>query len=250
MKKDPALLTIAKQWRHYQQLAAQQMLAEALIDKEDSIEQMPGGGSSGEYSERYADHELMKGVVGSLNEGEVNTEVVQAIDNDMWEEGDPHRFAESLYASQRSAYLTPYSLGELASMNLFKLSGHKMGFAIKADGDIVAVHNNAGVSGVGTTLMVAATRNGGSKLDHFDGFLTGFYDGNGFGKIVAIDAWNDEYAPEGWEYELVNIWDPRTSVYAEQLKKYNKIDEVPSELRAKIQAYESGKPDIIYRIRG
>jgi hypothetical protein len=98
--------------------------------------------------------------------------------------------------------------------------------------------------------MEAAIRNGGSKLDHFDGFLTGFYDSNGFSKIVGSDGWNDEYAPDGWEYEPVNIWDPNTSVYSRELNKHQRMDEVPRELKEKIQSYKAGRPDIIYRVRG
>lgn len=236
-------------WQQYKRLAAQQLLAEALVDGEDRLEIEQGGGSAQEYAERYADHELMKGIA-LLEEGEENPGVLESIEGDAWEPGDPHRFAESLYASKRESFLTPYTLGELASTNLFKLKGYKIGFAIKGDGDLIAVHNNAGVRGAGVSLMKAAIRNGGSKLDHFDGFLTGFYDQNGFSKVVNVDAWNDEYAPQGWNYETVNVWDPRRSVYAKQLAKYGQMEDVPQELRAKIQAYESGRPDIVYRVRG
>ena len=236
-------------WKQYQRLMAQQLLSESLIDTEDRLEQPQGGGSASEFAERFADQELMKGIA-LLEEGDDDPNALQLIKADAWEEGDPHRYAESLYSSKRGSFLTPYSLGEFASMRLFKLKNYNIGFAVKSDGDIVAVHNNASVRGTGPELMKAAIRNGGSKLDHFDGFLTGFYEQNGFSKVVHIDAWNDEYAPEGWQYETVNIWDPRTSVYEKELKKHNRMDDVPRELRAKIQAYEAGKPDIVYRARG
>lgn len=224
----------------------QKTLAEALIEPDDRLDFEQGGGSAVEYSERFADQELMKGVA-MLEEGNETSGVLELIDADAWEEGDPHRFAESLYSSQRGEFLTPYSLSEFSSMNLYKLKSHNMGFAIKNDGDVIAVHNNAGIRGAGPLLMQASIRNGGTKLDHFDGFLTNFYNQNGFGGVVNVDAWNDDYAPDNWKYEPVNIWDPRTSVYAEQLQKYTKIEDVPQELRAKIQQYESGRPDIVYR---
>lgn len=225
------------------------MLAESLVDPQAQIEQEPGRGSPAEYAERFLDQELMKGLT-LLEEGDDDPSAIDLISKDIWEEGDPHRFAESLYSSKRESMLTPYDLGEFASMKLFKLKNYNIGFALKSDGDIVAVHNNAGVRGAGPALMTAAIRNGGSKLDHFDGFLTGFYESNGFGKVVGVDAWNDEYAPDGWQYETVNIWDPRNSVYAKELAKYNKMEEVPKELMAKIQSYEKGKPDIVYRVKG
>jgi len=238
-----------QKWKQYQRLAAQQLLAESLVEPDDRLELEQGGGSASEYAERFADHELMKGIA-LLEEGEDDPSALELIASDAWEEQNPQRFVESLTASKRGAFLTPYTPEELSSMKLFKLNGYNIGFAIKSDGDIVSVHNNAGVRGAGTALMTAAVRNGGSKLDHFDGFLTGFYDKNGFSKVVHVDAWNDEYTPDGWQYETVNIWDPRTSVYAKELKKYERMDDVPRELRAKIQAYESGRPDIVYRVRG
>lgn len=236
-------------WKHYRRLAAQQLLAESLIEPEERLEVQPGGGSAKEYAERYADQELMKGIA-LLEEGEDSPDVLSAISADNWEQPDPQRFLASLNSSKRQSFLSPYSPEEFASMRLFKLEGFDIGFAVKSDGDIVSVHNNAGIRGAGQALMQAAIRNGGTKLDHFDGFLTGFYEKNGFGKVVNVDAWNDEWAPSGWEYEKVNIWDPRNSVYAKELAKYDKMDDVPTELRAKIQQYESGKPDIVYRVRG
>lgn len=236
-------------WNKYRRLAAQQLLAESLVEPEQKLEQTPGEGSAEAYAERFADHELMKGIA-LLEEGDDDPNALELIQADAWEEQNPQSFLESLTASKRGAFLTPYTLEELASMRLFKLKGYNIGFAIKSDGDIVSVHNNAGARGAGSALMQAAIRNGGTKLDHFDGFLTGFYDKNGFSKVVSADAWNDQYAPDGWKYEKVNIWDPRTSVYARELAKYDRMDDVPNELKAKIQAYESGRPDIVYRVRG
>lgn len=235
-------------WRKYQRLSAQQILAESLLEPEEKLEQKPGEGSASEYAERFADQELMKGIA-LLEEGDEDLNVLELIRTDAWEEQDPESFMKSLQASKRGTFLTPYTPEELSEMNLFKLKGYNIGFALKSDGDIVSVHNNAGVRGAGSHLMEAAIRNGGTKLDHFDGFLTGFYEANGFGKVVGADAWNDQYAPEGWKYEKVNIWDPRNSVYAKELSKYSKMEEIPSELRAKIQSYESGKPDIVYRVK-
>lgn len=242
---------ILEGWRaHYKRLAMQNMLAENLVEKYVLPEQKPGGGNSEEYAKRASDHEMMKSVFLDLREGESNETALQMIQNDEWEEPNPQRFFESLNSSKRQGYLTAYSLEDLAKMKLFKLKDLNIGFALKDGDDIVSVHNNEGVGGLGKALVAAAVKHGGRKLDHFDGFLTGLYEKSGFGKIVGTDAWNDMYAPDEWEYEPVNIFDPRTSIHAKELRKYDTIEEVPDELKAKIRAYEEGKPDIVYRVMG
>lgn len=241
---------IMESWRsHYKRLAAQNILAESIVDKEELPLQEPGEGSAENYSILAAEHDMMADVF-ALGEGDDNTSVLEMIRTDQWEESNAKRFLESLSAGTRGGFLTPYSEKDLAAMKLFKLEDHNLGFAIKPDGDIVSVHNNSGLGGVGNEMMSAAVRNGGKKLDHFDGFLTGFYNKNGFGKVTDAWAWNDKYAPENWKYEPVNIFDPRTSIYANEIKKYNSIEEMPDDLRAKIRAYESGRPDVVFRQLG
>ena len=241
---------IMESWRsHYKRLAAQNILAESIVEKEEFPPQEGGNGSSEAYSVLSAEQDMMADVF-AIGEGDDNGSALEMIRSDEWEEKDAQRFLDSLNAGKRGGFLTPYSESDLAKMNLFKLKDHNLGFAIKDDGDIVSVHNNSGLGGIGNEMMSAAVRNGGKKLDHFDGFLTGFYKKNGFGKVTDAWAWNDKYAPENWKYEPVNIFDPRTSIHADEIKKYNSVEDMPDDLKAKIRAYESGRPDVVFRQLG
>ena len=95
---------------------------------------------------------------------------------------------------------TPYSITELGKMDLFKVPGMNIGFALKSkDGvfqEIVSVHNNeTGVGGVGKMLMEASISFGGCFLDHFDvGQLSGLYSSMGF------DEYGEERLPFDPQY--------------------------------------------------
>jgi hypothetical protein len=155
-------------------------------------------------------------------------------------ETTPEEFLSSVKASSRLEFMTPYTEEELSRIKLFKVEGFNIGFAVKEDGDIILVHNNEKVGGIGRLLIEKAVENGGTKLDHFDGFLTGFYRELGF-ILESNEQFNDDWTPEGWRFEPVNIDDPTTSIYAEELEV---------ETDEKIDAatrYKSGKPDVVYR---
>jgi len=242
---------LMESWKsYYNRLSEGQTLGESLIDEENFPEQQPGQGDPKHYAEMAADQEMMQAVFLDLQEGEDNENYLSMIREDRWESPNPQKFLESLNSSARQGFLTSYTVEDLAKMQLFKLPGASIGFAIKDGDDIVSVHNNEGVGGLASELITAAVRNGGKKLDHFDGFLTGLYQKNRFGKIVGTDAWNDMYAPKQWEYKPVNIFDPSTSIYARELQKYKSVEEYPDELKAKIRAYKEGKPDVVYRVLG
>lgn len=167
-------------------------------------------------------------------------EVLSAISSGRLET-TPEEFLASVQASTRVEFMTPYTTDDLAAFNLFKVEGHNIGFAVKDDGDIILVHNNEKVGGIGRLLIEKAIEKGGKKLDHFDGFLTGFYKPLGF-KLQSNDPFADEWTPEGWKFEPVEIDNPQTSIYAEELE---------AEGDAKLEAaerYRAGKPDVVYRV--
>lgn len=59
-------------------------------------------------------------------------------------------------------------------------------------------------------LVSLAVEQGGTKLDCFDTVLPEIYSVNGF-KVVQRDAWNETYAPEGWDkktFEKYNNGEP------------------------------------------
>jgi hypothetical protein len=170
-------------------------------------------------------------------------EVISRIANNTWEVDTPElaeSFLASINTSTRIEFITPYTADELSNFRLFKVDGMNIGFAIKEDGDIILVHNNEGIGGIGNLLIQKAIELGGEKLDYFDGFLTGFYRNLGF-KLTSNEHFNDEWTPEGWKFEAIDIDNPQTSIYAEELEVT--VDE-------KIEAvtrYKAGKPDVAYR---
>jgi len=212
------------------------------------------------YERLFHQQELMKDVFRGLI-SENKNDILNDINNDQWEEKNPNSFMKSLYSSKRAQFLSPYTEAEFSQMGLYKLKNYSVGFAIKKDGDIIAVHNNSEYGGFGSVMMTAAMRNGRTKLDHFDGFLTGLYTANGFSKIVQKDLWNEEYAPNGWGYEPVDIFSTKTSAYAnlpeiKQIQKGLKSEkdliksrELSVPLVHAVQNYKTGRPSIIYRVK-
>ena len=201
--------------------------------------------SDKEYQRLYMNQLLMLDVVAESGQiiKENKDEVISRIANNTWEVDTPElaeSFLASINTSTRIEFITPYTADELSNFRLFKVDGMNIGFAIKEDGDIILVHNNEGIGGIGNLLIQKAIELGGEKLDYFDGFLTGFYRNLGF-KLTSNEHFNDEWTPEGWKFEAIDIDNPQTSIYAEELEVT--VDE-------KIEAvtrYKAGKPDVAYR---
>jgi hypothetical protein len=168
------------------------------------------------------------------------------------------RFAESLYAGKRAAFLSFYSESELADMDLYLIKGQNAGFAIKDGDDIVSVHNNSSLKGLGSEFLRKAKEVGGTKLDHFDGFLSGLYRKYGFTNVYEVYQWSEEYKPKGWNYDPVDIFNSNTSIYAEAIENIANLDK-EKEVRAeddykvtinpanKVLQYRYGRPDVIMR---
>lgn len=177
------------------------------------------------------------------------------------------RFAESLYKGKRSGFLTYYSIDELGRMDLYLLEGQSAGFAIKDGDDIVSVHNNSDLRGLGNEFMRKAKEVGGGRLDHFDGFLSGLYRKHGFIDVYEIYQWSEQYKPATWNYEPVNVLNSETSVYAEALDEmiHDDPNDLPNEEvevqaednfsleinpNLKYNSYRYGRPDVIMRRLG
>jgi hypothetical protein len=86
---------------------------------------------------------------------------------------------------------------DLATMRTFRTEGGG-GFAIKDDGDVVAVFGNGSEPRSAYPMLQAAVDAGGKKLDAFNTVLPDIYMTVGF-KPVARLAWNDEFAPPNWD---------------------------------------------------
>jgi hypothetical protein len=150
-------------------------------------------------------HEFHESLLGfeQLCESEESEEVLNLIKSGEFD-SDAYSFKQSLGKSKHSEMLTDYSVQELKKLKLFKVPGFNIGFALKKkDGkfqEIVAVHNNEPqIKGIGKDLIKAAIKEGGIYLDHFDGFLTGFYKSLGFVEY-ARDKFDPQY-DEGGHFE-------------------------------------------------
>lgn len=134
----------------------------------------------------------------SINEN--SSDVLELIKNDEYE-NDPVKFKQSLDKSKRSEMLTDYSIRELNELKLFKVRGFNIGFALKKKNgkfsEIVAVHNNEPlIKGIGKELIKSAIKHGGVYLDHFDGFLSDFYEKLGFVEYDR-DKFDPQYDEDG-----------------------------------------------------
>ena len=90
------------------------------------------------------------------------------------------------------------SAEELSNARLFR-TDNGSGFAVKPDGDIVAVFaSKAEPEGGAYAMLQAAVAAGGRKLDAFDTYLPSIYKTIGFRPVARL-PWNDEFAPPDWD---------------------------------------------------
>lgn len=135
--------------------------------------------------------------------------IIKLIESGKWDR-DPKHFYESMWDNPKHPLmLTHYTVSDFKKMDTFKVPGYSIGFALKDhDGseeggsghkgrvEIVAVHNNSGISGVGPALVKAAIAEGGTVLDHFGGHLDKVYEPMGFEKYKE-DPYNAAYDEGG-----------------------------------------------------
>ena len=87
---------------------------------------------------------------------------------------------------------------ELSQYRLFR-TPNGSGFAIKPDGDIVAVFaSQSEPKGGSYALLQASVQAGGKKLDAFNTYLPKIYSRVGFRPVARL-PWNDEFAPLNWD---------------------------------------------------
>lgn len=160
-----------------------------------------------------------------LEEGrdeEKSAEAIRMIKEGDWEPQDASSFQASLTCQSQPQDIchnkhpemtAGYSASDLSKMDLYKVKGMNIGFALKSkDGrmqEIVTVHNNEpGVGGIGKLLMDVAIASGGCFLDHY-----------------ATPQLDKLYASMGFEeYERWDF-DPQY-VSPEFVKKYGETDVV------------------------
>ena len=161
----------------------------------------------------------------TLTEDKVDNEESQKVkemilSNHYWIRNQYEQFLESLNRSTRKPFLSKYTAEELKNHNVqtYQLNGYHIGYALKPDEDgvdIILVHNNEPyIKGVGDALIESAKANGGTKLDHYDGFLSDLYSKHGFEEYDRY-KWDDQYADPNWDYERYG----RPDVILRKLKK-------------------------------
>lgn len=102
-----------------------------------------------------------------------------------------NRFAASVYV---------YSDDEYAGMRLLVTDDGRSGIALKDD-EIVSLyaHCDSNHLGAANAMLETAVAAGGRRLDCFDTVLPAIYAKSGFVPVARL-KWNDDYAPEGWDY--------------------------------------------------
>ncbi|KXX58786.1 hypothetical protein AZG88_44165 [Rhodococcus sp. LB1] len=93
-----------------------------------------------------------------------------------------------------------YDIGEYRRMRLLITDDGKAGIALKGD-EVVSVyaHRDCRHPRAGRALLETAVAQGGRRLDCFDTVLPDLYSRAGFVAVARL-CWNDDYAPDGWDY--------------------------------------------------
>lgn len=127
--------------------------------------------------------------------------------------GDPQLFSSAL---EQARQMNPHGLmvsgksveeltqpGTVTFMSRDGLAGA----LVTGDGDIEAVFKNpqSSAKGAGSSLLLNAVNNGGTKLDCYGEDLVALYNKHGFEPVARV-KWNPEYAPEGWTYGPKDVY--------------------------------------------
>lgn len=104
---------------------------------------------------------------------------------------ETNRFATSVHV---------YGDDEYAGMRLFVTDDGRSGIALKDD-EIVSVfsHRDSNHPRAANSMLETAVTAGGRRLDCFDTALPEIYARSGFVPVARL-KWNDDHAPEGWDY--------------------------------------------------
>lgn len=148
----------------------------------------------------------------------------------------PEEFVLARDKGTRGAWLTPYAPDEIKAKG-FKtfMADEGVGYALTPDGDLVNVFNNSTRKGAGQDAVVHAISQGAKTLDALDGFLPDYYSKFGF-KLTKRVKWDDNYAPQGWDYAKQGRPDIVYMEYPGSLSRE------PGEVAARFRAARSGEP--------
>lgn len=168
----------------------------------DSARARPGGAADPGLSDPYR----RESATGPARSGDVaNVWRRSDISFDELRPAGAGRFHIAIDAAKASnpngAAVTLHSPNDYSHMRLFTTPDRLAGFALDG-GNIVSVFKNptSKIKNFAGKALALATQNGGRQLDCFDTALPRIYSESGF-RAVARLAFNDEYKPEGWDYD-------------------------------------------------
>ena len=121
---------------------------------------------------------------------------------------DPSSFhaaiGEAKTANPFGAFVTQHEVDEYSVMRTYLSADDGVGVAVTNDGNIVSVFKNPEKNQskkASTSILFTALENGGKKLDNFNSAdLSDIYLQHGFVPVARI-KFNDDYAPDGWNFE-------------------------------------------------
>ena len=133
--------------------------------------------------------------------------------------------------------LSVYSTKEYQRMRLFLNPENTAGFALQGDNIVSVFAHRTLAPRALPHLADVAVRYGGRRMDVYDTYLPRIYAREGFRPVAKI-TWNDEYAPDGWDYDkMVKYNNGRPDVVFMVYDPISKVREVGSyEEAEKIQA--------------
>lgn len=113
-----------------------------------------------------------------------------------------------------ASFLTPYTAEDYVAKNAtcYVSDCGRSGYAITEDGELISVVSLPGARH-GFDVAINAVENGAKKLDCLGSFLVKLYGAVGFVVVEEIE-WDDQYAPENWDYEKFG----RLNVYVMERK--------------------------------
>ena len=108
---------------------------------------------------------------------------------------------ELAHKNPHAASVHVYDETEYRQMRLLVTDDGKAGVALKDDEIVSAfAHKDCAHPRSVQSMIRQATRLGGHRLDCFDTVLPKLYADAGFVPVARL-AWNDDYAPDGWDYQ-------------------------------------------------
>lgn len=110
------------------------------------------------------------------------------------------RIAELKRTSRFAAAVDVHDPDEYERCRMFLSEDGRADFALAEDDELVSVFSYKGAH-AGDDIVGKAVEQGARRLDCYDikGFLPRLYGGHGFRPVAYVD-WDDDYAPDGWDY--------------------------------------------------